>query len=477
MRVLLTGANGYIGLRLLPSLLEAGHECYLLVRRLERFPAEDFSEWKGQLKYLEADVLQPESLPEQPPLDAAYYFLHSMGAGEGFSEKEAKCAKSFTNWVDKNGCRQLIYLGGLSSESDHNMSEHMSSRREVGKILGTGSSALTVLKASIIVGSGSASFEIIRDLTEKLPFMVTPKWTLTRCQPIAIRNVIKYLIGVLGNQKCYGQTFDIGGPDVLTYQEMLQGYAKGRGLRRVCLPVPFLSPKLSSYWLYMMTTTSFPLAKSLVASLHIETICEDTRIREIIPQELLSYSEGIEAALSNIAQNRVPSVWYDSLASGGFNQKNLLSIHVPEHGVLIDKKVRETKVDRDEVITSIWSIGGQKGYPSMNWAWKLRGIMDRVVGGIGLRRGRRHPTELRAGDALDFWRVLLSDPAHGRLILYAEMKLPGEAWLEFNLDDHTLTQTATFRPKGLFGRLYWWMTFPFHLILFPRMVKTLAAGW
>ncbi len=477
MRVLLTGANGYIGLRLLPSLLEAGHEVYVLVRKIERFPSEDFQDWSNQITYLEADVLEEESLPPLPKIDAAFYFLHSMGAGAGFAEKEAKCAENFIKWLDKEGCQQVIYLGGLSAEEDNSLSEHMSSRRKVAQILKLGNFSLTVLKASIIVGSGSASFEIIRDLSEKLPIMLTPKWTKTRCQPIAIRDVIGYLLGVLGNEQCYDETYDIGGADVMTYQDMLIGYAAVRGLKRVSIPVPFLSPKLSSYWLYMMTATTFPLAKSLVASLHVETVCLDNRIKEIIPQNLLTYKEAIEKALSRIANNRVPSVWYDSLSSGNFNLKNTSAIHVPEHGVLKDSRLCVLSKSKQEVIDSIWSIGGKKGWPSMDWAWKIRGLMDRAVGGIGVRRGRRHPQGLRAGDALDFWRVILADRENGRLILYAEMKLPGEAWLEFEVKDDCLKQTATFRPKGLLGRLYWWMTFPFHLVLFPSMLKRLTSGW
>ncbi len=481
MRVLLTGANGYIGLRLLPMLLNAGHNVVALVRRIERFPVEDFTEWveEGLLCYIEADLLQEEALPDLPPIDAAYYFLHSMGAGNGFLTKESACAKRFVEWVDQSSCQQIIYLGGLTSENValSELSEHMQSRSEVATLLADSTSKLTVLRASIIVGSGSASFEIIRDLTEKLPVMVTPKWTTTRCQPIAVRNVMFYLLGVLGHQGCYDKSFDIGGPEVLTYQSMLQGYAEVRGLHRRCLPVPFLSPRLSSYWLYFMTATSFPLAKSLVDSLHIETVCQENEIQQLISQELLTYQAAIKMALSRVAQNRVPSVWFDSLASGQIDERILQSIHVPGHGVLLDRRTRALSQTKEVVLNSVWSLGGAKGWPSMNWAWKVRGVIDRIVGGIGVRRGRRHPQELRTGDALDFWRVLLADKASGRLILYAEMKIPGEAWLEFKVNDGSLTQTATFRPRGLMGRLYWWSTYPIHLILFPRMIQKLSRGW
>ncbi len=479
MRVLLTGANGYIGLRLLPELLEQGHEVVVLVRNLDRFPRADFCRWEseGRVSYLVGDMLKPDSLPTLGAVDGAYYFLHSMGSGDGFAEREASCARNFSSWISEAGCPQVVYLGGLNTESELQLSEHMQSRNQVAEILAQGPFHLTVLRASIIVGSGSASFEIIRDLVEKLPVMVTPQWTRTRCQPIAIRNVIGYLIGVMGNEQCCDRSFDIGGPEVHTYRELLIHYAETRGLRRMALPVPLLSPKLSSYWLYFMTATTYQLAKSLVTSLHVESVCEEDSIREIIPQKLLNYEESIKMALSNIAQNRVPSAWYDSLASGHFSENNLLSVHVPEHGVFTDSQECVFQVPTSKVVASVWSIGGTKGWPSLNWAWKVRGRLDKLVGGIGMRRGRRHPSELRVGDALDFWRVVLTDQDAGRLILSAEMKLPGEAWLEFNIQDGMLTQTATFRPKGLTGRAYWWLVYPFHLILFPRMARTLSTGW
>jgi hypothetical protein len=330
------------------------------------------------------------------------------------------------------------------------------------------------------VGSGSASFEIIRDLAEKLPFMVTPKWTGNRCQPIAIRNVIGYLTGVLGHEKTLGREFDIGGPDVLTYRELLLEYAEARGLKRFIIPVPLFTPGLSAHWLYLVTAASYPLAKSLVQSLVNETICQDTRLQEIIPQELLSYRQAIEKAFVRIAQNKVPSSWFDSLASGNLDPAFLQSVQVPAHGVLSDKQSVPLTTDREKTIASVWSLGGTKGWPSMNWAWKLRGGMDRILGGTGLRRGRRNPTELNAGDALDFWRVVLSDrdssPDSSRLILAAEMKMPGEAWLQFEVTEDQLIQTATFRPRGLFGRAYWYAVLPMHWILFPRMAKRLAAG-
>jgi len=340
---------------------------------------------------------------------------------------------------------------------------------------------LTALRASIIVGSGSASFEIIRDLAEKLPVLVTPRWVHTQCQPIAIRNVLDYLTAILQHPETAHGSYDIGGPDVMSYLGLIKGYCDVRGLKRVFLPTRLLSPRLSSAWLCLLTSTSFPLARSLVDSLTHETVCHDLKIREIIPLELLSYREAVERALARIAQNHVPSSWIDSLAAGTLSPRLFDAIKVPEHGVLTDSRVVPLTAPRGEVVSRIWSIGGAAGWPSMNWAWKLRGIADKFAGGIGIRRGRRHPEELHAGDSLDFWRVLLADRTKGRLMLYAEMKLPGEAWLEFSIEDapsggQTLRQTATFRPQGLLGRLYWLAVLPFHWLLFPRMARQLASG-
>jgi len=463
-------------MRLLPALLELGHRVTVQVRAAERFPSHQFENFiaQGSLSLLEADFLG--ELPEVPEgIDVAYYLLHSMGTGAGFHEKEVECARAFQKWID---ARLVVYLSGLIPNGP--LSPHLSSREEVNQILRSGSVPVTTLRASVIVGSGSASFEIIRDLSEKLPFMITPKWTETPCQPIAIRNVIEYLTGLLGLEKAWGEEFDIGGPEVLTYRELLVGYADARGLRRSIVSVPFLTPGLSAKWLYLVTATSYPLAQSLVESLINETVCRDGRIQELIPQKLLTYREAIEKAFVRIAQNRVPSSWFDSLASGKFDPAFLRAVRVPGHGVLRDTQRYPLQAPREDVLEMVWSIGGKNGWPSMNWAWKCRGWVDRLFGGIGLRRGRRHSEELKPGDALDFWRVILadrqSDPHRARLILVGEMKMPGEAWLEFEVSETELKQTATFRPKGLLGRAYWYAVLPLHLCLFPQMARKLAAA-
>lgn len=476
VHLLLTGANGYIGLRLLPALLDAGHRVTAVVRDRRRFPAVDFSAAGERLRVIEGDFLKPESLPDFPTdLDAAYYLLHSMGSGGDFAASEEATARNFTAALRGTKCRRIIYLGGLVDES-RALSPHLKSRLHVEEVLRESGISLTVLRASIIVGSGSASFEIVRDLAEKLPVMVCPRWVNTRCQPIAIRNVIDYLTGVLDHPDTAGRTFDIGGPEVLRYRDLLEGYAAVRGLKRWFLPVPFLSPKLSSWWLYLMTSTTFSLARALVDSMKNETVCRGDAIRGFIAPPLLGYREAVEKALARIAQNRVPSSWFDALAAGSLDPRFVDAIKVPEHGVLRDEQRVPLAAPREAVLDAIWSLGGQQGWPAMKWAWRLRGRIDRLLGGTGLRRGRRHPTDLRPGDALDFWRVLVADRERGRLMLYAEMKLPGEAWLELEVAGDTLRQTATFRPQGLSGRAYWYAVLPFHGLLFPRMARRLAAG-
>jgi len=473
VKILLTGANGYVGLRLLPELLAAGHFVYAVVRDRNRLPTEELEKFPGTLEVVEADFL--EGVPAFPEtVDAAYFLVHSMGAGGDFAEREERAARHFRDAIEKTRCQQVIFLGGLLPEGTE-LSPHLESRRAVEETLAQSRVPLTALRASIIVGSGSASFEIIRDLVEKLPVMLTPRWTRNRCQPIAIRNVIAYLIGVLLREGALGRTFEIGGPERLPYENLLRQYAAYRGLHRAIVPVPFLTLRLSSLWLFFITNTSFPVARALVDSLMHETVCREEAIREIVPQSLLTYREALDKAFSKIAQNRVPSHWYDALASGRLSPSRWRTIHVPEHGVLRDQRRRKLECAREDAIERIWSLGGAAGWPSMNWAWKLRGAVDRLFGGIGMRRGRRDPHALRAGDPLDFWRVVLADRAEGRLILCAEMRVPGEAWLEFQITSDELIQTATFRPRGLLGRAYWLLCLPAHAWLFPTMARLIAG--
>lgn len=472
MKILLTGANGYIGMRLLPQLLEAGHELVCAVRDADRLSVD--SEVKSQIEIVEIDFLkefEKDLLPKD--LDAAYFLIHSMSSStKDFDEMEATTAKNFNLYVAETNIKQVIYLSGIVN--DKNLSRHLWSRKNVEEILYQGAFSLTVLRAGIIVGSGSSSFEIIRDLCEKLPFMITPKWVLTKTQPIAIRDVIKFLTGVLGNEKTYDESFDIAGPNVLTYKEMLHQYAKARGFKNWIVTVPIMTPKLSSYWLYFVTATSYKLALNLVDSMKIEVIANDNRLEELLGIKPYTYLEALDMAFKKIEQNLVISSWKDSMISGRFNRNLEKYIQVPKYGVLRD--IQTLKIDNPkEVLGNIWKIGGKNGWYYGNWLWQLRGLMDKLIGGVGLRRGRTHPDKIYPGDALDFWRVLSADKKGKRLLLFAEMKLPGEAWLEFKIDDNNvLHQTATFRPRGLKGRLYWYSIVPLHYFIFGGMIRNIA---
>ncbi len=478
MNILLTGSTGYIGRRLLQVLLEDGHQLICLVRDKRRFDFEDFSEaFLKQITVLEADLTKPESLRSLPThVDAAYYLVHSMSTSADFSDLESQSAENFVRYINTTSAKQIIYLSGLVN--DDGLSKHLTSRKNVEALLQEATAKVTVFRAAIIIGSGSASFEIIRDLVEKLPVMIAPKWLKSRCQPLGVRNVIEYLRGALLHEKTFNETFDIGGPDILSYKDMLMGYARVRGLKRLIIPVPVLSPRLSSHWLYFVTSTSFTLAQSLVSSMKNEVICRDNRIQQIIPLRLQTYEEMLRMALDRIQNRNVISSWKDAINSDTMQSNFLDNAEVPVHGCLFDKRVVEFTRPVPEVLENIWAIGGERGWYVGNWLWRIRGLLDKMVGGVGLRRGRRDQHDLKAGDALDFWRVLAADKQAGRLLLYAEMKLPGEAWLEFRVTEvagkKLLTQTATFRPLGLWGRLYWYSMLPFHGFIFPGMARRIA---
>ena len=481
MKILLTGATGYIGRRLLPVLVEERHQVICLLRDKTRFDWEDFSEeFLANVSVVEADLNEPDSLKDvAKDIDVAFYLVHSMSSSDpNFTELEAKSAENFVRYIDQTSCRHLIYLSGIVNDAD--LSDHLLSRKNVEDILGNAKAPLTVLRAAIIIGSGSASFEIIRDLVEKLPLMVAPKWLNTRCQPIGIRNVVEYLSGVMMKPQAFDHSFDIGGTEILTYKQMLMGFAKVRGLKRAIITVPVLTPKLSSLWLLLVTSTTFSLARSLVSSMKNEVVCRDNKISDIVPIRLYDYTESLQLAFDKISQKNVVSTWRDSISLYGLTTFFHENMQVPEHGVFTDQRSVSFTRDMEEVIKNIWSIGGNRGWYFGNWMWNVRGTMDILVGGVGIRRGRRSDTDLRAGDALDFWRVLVADRANGRLLLYAEMKLPGEAWLEFEIKNDgsktTLIQTATFRPLGLWGRFYWFSVLPFHGLIFPKMIKKIVSG-
>ncbi len=477
MRILLTGANGYIGRRLLPLLVQSGHTVIALVRDKRRIELEEAI--SSQVELLEADLLDRESLAHLPEnIDAAYYLVHSMGGSySSFDQMETSMAENFANYLKGTNCRQVIYLSGIANDDE--LSKHLSSRLHTESVLRDSGVPLTVLRAAIVIGSGGASFEILRDLVEKLPVMVAPRWLNTKCQPIAVRSVMDYLLGVLNREDTFDEVYDIAGPDVLTYRQMLLQFAEIRGLNRYIGTVPVLTPRLSSYWLYFVTSTSFSLARSLVDSMRNEVVAKKNDLDEKLGITPISYKDAIEMAFSRIQQNEVVSSWKDAFVSSTVKSDVFNYVQVPVHGCFIDKKKKTLTRPVEEVLDNVWSIGGKRGWYYMTSLWKIRGYLDKLVGGVGLRRGRRSPTSLIEGDALDFWRVLVANRNEGRLLLFAEMKLPGEAWLEFKLDKSgdkpQLVQTATFRPKGILGRLYWYSVLPFHSFIFEGMISSIIS--
>jgi uncharacterized protein YbjT (DUF2867 family) len=472
MKILLTGATGYIAQRLLAVLLQNGHEVVCCVRDTNRFNTHKFP--LGRLKVIEADFLHKDSLDSIPDdIDVAYYLIHSMSTESGdFGSMEEICAINFRERIEKTKAVQVIYLSGIVNETV--LSRHLSSRKNVEDILADSGFALTTLRAGIIVGSGSASFEIIRDLVEKLPVMITPRWLNTKCQPIAIRNVVEFLIGVIGKTDTYHKSYDIGGPDILSYKEMLLHFARIRGLKRKIFVVPVMTPKISSYWLYFVTATSFALAKNLVNSMKVEVICKPNNLASLLEISLIDYDTSIKLAFDKTEQNQVLSSWKDAQTSGILSKGISKYIEVPVNGCYTDIRKIQTENTKN-VLDKVWSIGGKTGWYYGNWLWEIRGFIDQLIGGVGMRRGRKSETEISPGEALDFWRVLLANKEEKRLLLYAEMKLPGEAWLEFKIDEQNmLTQTATFRPLGLMGRMYWYSMLPFHGFIFRGMIKNIA---
>lgn len=472
MKILLTGATGYIGKRLLPLLVQAGHYVVCCVRDLERFnPPESL---KGNVEAIRVDLLEKESLENIPTdIDAAYYLVHSMSSADNYVELEQQAAINFRTKLNSTSVEQVIYLSGIVNQET--LSKHLQSRKNVEDELGKGTYHLTTLRAGIIIGSGSASFEIIRDLVEKLPIMIAPKWLQTRCQPIGISDVMLYLSKALFCKPLYDNNYDIGGTDVLSYKEMLLGYAKVRGLKRSIFTVPIMTPRLSSYWLYLVTSTSYKLAVALVDSMRIEVVCRASDIHTILDIQPIDYEEALEKAFAKIDNNEILSSWKDSQVSGVRNFNISDFVHVPSYGCFRDVR-SQTYNDRKRTITKIWSIGGKNGWYHANILWKLRGILDKLFGGVGLRRGRTSQTSLAAGDALDFWRVVYVNRQEGRLLLFAEMKLPGEAWLEFSVEGNQVVQTATFRPKGVLGRMYWYAVLPLHGIVFSGMLDEVATA-
>ena len=480
MRILLTGANGYIGMRLLPVLVEAGHEVTCVVRDLNRFqPSTDLL---NKISIIEFDFLHPENAIQNfnnKKFDVAYYLIHSLGdTSTTLKEYELRSAGCFVLVATLTQVKQIVYLSGISNEK--NLSKHLMARKAVKDVFMRSGIAYTIFEAGIIVGSGSVSFEIIRDLTEKLPVMIVPRWLNSRCQPIAIRNVINYLHRCLLNEQTLFKTFEIGGPDVLTYKQMLLEFAAVRGYNRYIFSLPVLFPGLSAYWLYLTTSANITIARQLVQSMKNDVICKEHTIHEIIPQELIPYKEAIKLAFLKIEQNMVVSSWTDAASSSLSRLDVNQYVEVPVNGCYRDRRwIEIDKEEVEEVANRFFGIGGNQGWYYADKLWRIRGLIDKLVGGVGLGRGRRSDVDIQPGDALDFWRVLLVDRKNYRLLLFAEMKLPGEAWLEFSIVKNEyrciLKQTATFRPRGIAGRNYWYIMLPFHYFIFRNMLNRIAG--
>lgn len=474
-RILVTGATGYVGGRFIPRLLEAGYQVRALVRDPSRLQGRP---WYHRIEIAKGDVLEPETLgPAMENIDVAYYLIHSMGNSENFHQRDLSAAHNFGTAAAEAGVRRIIYLGGLG-DPDTDLSQHLRSRQQTGEALRQSGIPVTQFRAAIIVGSGSISFEMIRYLTERVPLMVCPRWVYTRIQPIAIRNVLEYLEAALETAESADQIIEIGGADVLTYGDMMKGYAVARGLRRLLIPVPVLTPRLSSHWVHWVTPIPKKIARPLIDGLRNEVVVRDETARRIFPQIVpMDYRTAVQRALAKLDAGEVETAWTDALTSSqGDREPVLLTAH---EGMILEQRRRLVQASAETVYASFTGLGGERGWLYFDWAWRLRGIADRLVGGVGFRRGRRDPYDVRVGDALDFWRVEAVQP--DRLMrLRAEMKVPGRAWLQFEAKPQTakrtqLIQTAFFAPKGLFGLLYWYLLYPIHGLIFSGLINSLTT--
>lgn len=483
-RVLVTGATGYIGGRLIPRLVEAGLSVRCLVRDRARIEGKP---WFDQVEVAEADVLKGEGLGAAlEGVHTAYYLIHSMGASErGFEDRDLRAARNFAEAARAAGVQHLIYLGGLGA-AHKGMSSHLRSRQETGAALAAAGVPVTEFRAAIIVGSGSISFEMIRYLAERLPVMITPKWVGTLVQPIAIRDVLAFLQGALEHpptehpakgHRTQHRIVEIGGPDVMSYRDMMLTYARVRGLKRKMISTPVLSPRLSSYWINLITPIPASIARPLVEGLTSEVVVDDPEPAKAYGVRPISYETAVKLALDRTQQGAIETLWSGALAAVPRGTPVAEKLRDTE-GMLFDRRVQRFRVGRPDAFNAVVRIGGEEGWYTFDWLWQLRGVLDRLWGGVGMRRGRRDPVDLQPGDALDFWRVE-SVAQNDHLQLRAEMKVPGRAWLRFDLRDAPggeteVQQTAFFEPKGLLGFLYWWAVYPFHLFIFPSMLRAIG---
>lgn len=466
-RILLTGATGYVGGRLLSRLLGEGFTVRALVRR----PDEFLGDSRSGLEVLRGDLLQPFSLPRaMDDVQTAFYLVHSMGVGDEFAEMDRQAARNFGRAARNAGVQHIVYLGGLG-DSREDLSLHLESRQEVGEILRSTGIPTTEFRASIVLGAGSLSFEMIRALTERLPVMITPRWVEVRAQPIAIDDLLEYLMVAITRTPDASRVIEVGGKDTVSYGGLMKEYARQRGLRRWMIRVPFLTPRLSSLWLGLVTPLYARVGRKLIESIRNPTIVGDPEPAKEFPVEPMGVEEAIRRAMADHEESGSETNWSGAVSSSGLRPPEE---NGPYKGRIVDERSIQVTAAPDQAFRPISEIGGRNGWYAFNGLWKVRGLLDTLVGGVGLRRGRPASGELRPGSALDFWRVEAWSPPR-LLRLRAEMKLPGRAWLEFSVEPSgagsLLTQRAIFDPKGLFGLLYWYSLFPIHVVIFRAMLR------
>ena len=472
--ILVTGATGYVGGRLVPRLLERGHRVRCLARDPARLAGRP---WRHAIEVVAGDVLRGEGLSAAlRGVEVAYYLVHSMGGGRDFHRRDLEAAARFGTAAREAGVARIVYLGGLADAAP-GLSEHLRSRQETGEELRRSGVPVTEFRAGVIVGAGSLSFEVIRYLTERVPVMICPRWVYTRAQPIGIEDVLAYLVAALTVAASAGRIVEIGGADIVTYGEMMLGYAAARGLRRWMIPVPVLTPRLSSVWVDLVTPVPAAVARPLIEGLRNENVVRDPAAHELFPGiRPTGYRDAVQRALAPLEAGEIETAWSDALSSTlTAGPPVTLTTH---EGMVLERRQREVAAAPDAVFRVFTGLGGRRGWLYMGWAWRLRGFADRLLGGVGLRRGRRDPDDLRVGDALDFWRVEAIEP--GRLLrLRAEMKVPGRAWLQFAVAPRDgggalLSQTAFFAPRGLLGWLYWYGLYLAHGLIFSGLIDRIA---
>ncbi|MCX6364251.1 MAG: SDR family oxidoreductase [Actinobacteria bacterium] len=473
--ILVSGATGYVGGRLVPRLLAADHRVRCLVRDPSRLQGRD---WLTHVEVATGDVLRPAGLAEAfAGVEVAYYLIHSMAGGSGFHERDVVAARAFADAAADAGVSRIVYLGGLG-DPEADISDHLRSRHDTGDALREAGVPVTEFRAAVVVGSGSISFEMIRYLTERLPVMICPKWVYTKVQPIGVDDLLRYLVEALDVPESAARVIEVGGSDVRTYGDMMLGYAQARGLRRRLQPVPVLTPVLSSYWVHLVTPIPSTIARPLIEGLSSEVIVRDDAAHRLFPQiHPVDYMTAVRAAVATLESGDVETSWADALVTSG--RDSTPKVLTQQAGMMIERRRQQVAADPADVFAVCMGIGGEHGYGYADWTWEVRGAIDRLVGGVGLRRGRRDPRELRVGDALDFWRVEAVEPAR-LLRLRAEMKVPGRAWLQFETLPQAggtlLVQTAYFAPRGLPGLLYWYSLYPVHSAIFSGMIAALAAA-